>query len=443
MAFQLDSNILLSGRGPNVAGAVQQGLNTRSMFDTLREEREQAPMRKKMLENEQIVAQQVQDENTRKLQQADQGRVIDSIANSYRGVQSLVNTGKFNEAADALEANRAVLVQSGSTDLRDTDAAITALRSGDATAIRQIQLQGEQAIQLSDQRKQAGNTTDSASQRERADLIAAVRPALNDKGQIDEGKLDANSRSAAMALGLIAKSGTVTGGERVATTPGLTETVAQSQERLADASETGNLKAQGRLLPSVKAAVTLAEQQALSRGETFTELNSAKAALPGLKTVVENLKVLSSEATFTLAGRSFNAIAKELGISTKGSTSRAAMTAMVDNQVLPLLKPIFGAAFTAIEGDRLRNAFLDPNSTPDSRVASLNAFQDQMERNIATKQREFDLANVEGLNQQASQQREEASPAQSQDTGVTAAQFRNMSPEQQAQVIQNIQSRGQ
>ena len=119
------------------------------------------------------------------------------------------------------------------------------------------------------------------------------------------------------------------------------------------------------------------------------------------------------------------------------------MVAMVDNQVLPLLKPIFGAAFTAIEGDRLRNAFLDPNSTPDSRIASLNAFQDQMERNIESKQRELDLANVEGLNQQANQQDESVNPAQSQDTGITEAQFRNMSPEQQAQVIQTIQSRGQ
>jgi hypothetical protein len=443
MAFQLDSNILLSGRGPDVAGSIQRGLKTRSMFDTLREEREQAPMRKKMLENEQIVAQQLQDENTRKLQQADQGRVIDSIANSYSGVRGLVNTGKFNEAADALEANRAVLVQSGSTDLRDTDAAITALRSGDATAIRQIQLQGEQAIQLSNQRKQAGSTTDSAGQRERSDLIAQLQPALDKNGQIDPSKLTASSRSAAVALNLIPGAGTSTGGERIATTPGLTEIVAGSEEELSAASEAGKLKAQGKLLPGVRAAVKLAEQQAQSRGETFTDLNSAKAALPGLKTVVGNLKALSGDATFTLAGRGFNAVAKELGFSTKGSTARAAMVAMVDNQVLPLLKPIFGAAFTAIEGDRLRNAFLDPNSTPDSRIASLNAFQDQMERNIESKQREIDLANVDGLNQQASQQVEASNPAQSQDTGITASQFRNMSPEQQAQVIQTIQSRGQ
>jgi hypothetical protein len=425
MAFQLDSNILLSGRGPNVAGAVQQGLNTRSMFDTLREEREQAPMRKKMLENEQIVAQQVQDENTRKLQQADQGRVIDSIANSYSGVQGLVNTGKFNEAADALEANRAVLVQSGSTNLEDTDAAITALRSGDATAIRQIQLQGEQAIQMSEARRPTSGEKFSATTSNLAGGISVQTTTTGRKVVTDAG-------------------GNVLTGQNANDAINEAEDL-ESQRKIDEAggSAAARLEAEGRLLPSVNAAVKLAEQQALSRGETFTELNSAKAALPGLKTVVENLKVLSSEATFTLAGRSFNAIAKELGISTKGSTSRAAMTAMVDNQVLPLLKPIFGAAFTAIEGDRLRNAFLDPNSTPDSRVASLNAFQDQMERNIATKQREFDLANVEGLNQQASQQREEASPAQSQDTGVTAAQFRNMSPEQQAQVIQNIQSRGQ
>jgi hypothetical protein len=152
MAFQLDSNILLSGRGPNVAGAVQQGLNTRSMFDTLREEREQAPIRKKMLENQQIVAQQVQEENARKAQQADQDSVIGSIASSWAGVKGLVDAGKFNEAADVLEANKKNLIDSGAKNLDDTNLGIQALRSGDAKQINAIKLQGNEAIRLATER---------------------------------------------------------------------------------------------------------------------------------------------------------------------------------------------------------------------------------------------------------------------------------------------------
>ena len=445
MAFQLDSRIPMMASGVDIAGNVASGIQRGGMISQLQEAKEQAPLRQQMLQDQAAQSQLATQQAQQAQQLADQDRVIGSIASTWTGVKGLVDAGNFNEAADALEANKQNLAASGVTNFEDSDLAIQALRSGDAKQINAIKAQGNEAIRLATERGifDANKPTTSTGQRERADLIAQLKPALDKDGKIDPAKLDANSRSAAVALNLIPGAGTATGGERIATTEGLTEVVAKSEERLKGAAETGKLKAQKSLLPGIRASIKQAEQQAQSRGETFTELNSAKAALPGLKTVVGNLKALSGDATFTLAGRGFNAVAKELGFSTKGSTARAAMVSMVDNQVLPLLKPIFGAAFTAIEGDRLRNAFLDPNSTPDSRVASLNAFQDQMERNIESKQREIDITNVDSLNQQLGQQREEASPAQPQDTGVTEAQFRNMSPEQQAQVIQTIQSRGQ
>jgi hypothetical protein len=210
----------------------------------------------------------------------------------------------------------------------------------------------------------------SVAQRERTGLIEAIRPALNEQGQFDISKADASSRAAAIALGLIPKAGTITGQERIAEDPKLTERVATSQGK-------------------IKAAVKLAEVQAKERGETITDLARSEAALPGLIEVVGKLKSLADNATFTLAGKGFNAVAKQFGFSTEGDTSRTSMVSIVDNQVLPLLKPIFGAAFTAIEGDRLRNAFLDPDSTPDSRKASLDAFLQQMERNIETKRGEL------------------------------------------------------
>ena len=193
-------------------------------------------------------------------------------------------------------------------------------------------------------------------------------------------------RARRIELGLDPRAGSVTGQERIATDPSLTEQVAGSEQTISRGKETGKLEAQKELLPGIRAAIKLAEQQAVKEGEIFTELNAAKAALPGIKQVVSKLKSLADEGTFTLAGQAFNAVAKQLGFSTSGDTARSSMIALVDNQVLPLLRPIFGAAFTKAEGDSLKAALLDPDSTPDSRRAQLDAFLSQMERNIATKE---------------------------------------------------------
>lgn len=411
MAFQLDTNIPLLSRGTDVGAGIQQGLEVGGMLGDLQRAKEAAPIRQQILEQQaqqqQLVAQQAQQQQAL----ADQDRVIGSIANSYSGVKSLVDSGKFNEAADALEANREVLRQSGVTNFNDTDEAITAFRSNDPKAINRIKLLGEQAIQLATDR---GIGEDGLTTEERTFESLTAGFSAEDKEKARKIRAGISPRAVGSAAQTTAETGK-------------TDIVAKSQAQIAAekaaAVETAKLDVQKELLPSIRADIKAAEKEAQSKGEAASELSSAKAAMPGLRTVVSNLKALSGDATFTLAGKGFNAIAKELGFSTKGDTARSSMIAMVDNQVLPLLKPIFGAAFTAAEGDRLRNAFLDPDSTPDSRVASLNAFLAQMERNVESKERQL------GQGKQ-------------QDTGITEDQFRAMSPEQRAEVIRQLQ-RGQ
>lgn len=211
----------------------------------------------------------------------------------------------------------------------------------------------------------------TAAQRQRQSLNADLIGALTESGQLKPtNQLTAKQQSAAIAQGLLSKAGATTAKERIAGDPGLTQKVATSQAK-------------------IRSAIKQAETTAKARGETITDLSRAEAAMPGLTEVVGKLKVLADDATFTLVGKAFNAVAKQFGLSTKGDTSRASMVSIVDNQVLPLLRPIFGAAFTAAEGDRLRNAFLDPDSTSDSRKAQLDAFLDQMQRNIEVKKREL------------------------------------------------------
>lgn len=212
-------------------------------------------------------------------------------------------------------------------------------------------------------------------------------------------------RAARVDLGLDARAGTVTGQERIATTPGMTEVVAGSEGVIAGAKsgaqEAAKLGQQSRMLPNIRAAIKEAEQAASSRGESLSEYNRAKAAMPGLVEVSNKLKALSDVATYTMGGKAFDAIVKEMGFgSTEGANARTAMISIVDNQVLPLLRDTFGAAFTAAEGERLRNTLLDPDMAPEQKKASLDAFIEQKYRNLETKERELGIQPLQQQQQQ-------------------------------------------
>lgn len=137
----------------------------------------------------------------------------------------------------------------------------------------------------------------------------------------------------------------------------------------------------------IEGAVVEARIIAKDKGETFTGLSQARAALPGLKNTIEQLRGLSQIATSTIGGKIFNAAVKETGFgSTKGATARAKFIAIINNQVLPLLKPTFGAAFTVQEGEALKATMGDPDASPAEKMAQLDSFIDQKMRDIETKE---------------------------------------------------------
>lgn len=134
-------------------------------------------------------------------------------------------------------------------------------------------------------------------------------------------------------------------------------------------------------------AVEVAKIEAKSRGETLTELGQAKAALPSLINVVDQLKALAPIATSTFGGKAFDTVVKELGFgSTKGADARAKFVAIVDNQILPLLKQTFGAAFTAQEGEALKATLGDPDAAPSQKMTQLDAFIESKMREIEVKE---------------------------------------------------------
>lgn len=134
------------------------------------------------------------------------------------------------------------------------------------------------------------------------------------------------------------------------------------------------------LLEAEKAAGT-AEGKAL--GEDKALFDSLSSKMPGLEVVVSELEGLADKATYTQAGKVKNYIGAQFGFEPKeAAIARTDYIAKVDNQVLPMLRDTFGAAFTVKEGETLRATLGDPDKTPAEKKAVLRAFIEQAKRNL-------------------------------------------------------------
>jgi len=147
--------------------------------------------------------------------------------------------------------------------------------------------------------------------------------------------------------------------------------------------------------PENIAAGAEAQAGGTERGATRASLEAAEASFPTLDAAVTNLKKLGETATYTTSGQIADTVRRELGLTpSEGATSRAAYIAHVKNNVLPLLRQTFGAAFTQAEGDSLLATFGDINMSPGEKNAVLDAL-------IADKK-----ADLQRLRRQAGQESE-------------------------------------
>ena len=183
---------------------------------------------------------------------------------------------------------------------------------------------------------------------------------------------------------------------------GTANIIADTESTLAKGKETGKLEAQLDLKPKITAAVKLAEKAATEKGETFSDLSRMDAAMPGLVDTVGQLKELAMIATSTMGGKIFDAAVKETGFgATTGSTARAKFIAIINNQVLPLLKLTFGGSFSVQEGESLKATMGDPDASPAEKIAQLDAFIAQKERDIRAKRAEVSAPADTGILDQA------------------------------------------
>jgi hypothetical protein len=132
----------------------------------------------------------------------------------------------------------------------------------------------------------------------------------------------------------------------------------------------------------------LGKEQGTATAATASQISK----LPQLEAVVSELNTLADTADYNLPQQGRNFVRRQLGLPTQdGAVARAKYIAMVDNQVLPLLRDTFGAQFTQKEGETLRQTLGDADKSPTEKKAVLEAFIEQKKRNVVSD------ANLAGI----------------------------------------------
>lgn len=135
-------------------------------------------------------------------------------------------------------------------------------------------------------------------------------------------------------------------------------------------------------------------------GEAAGSYRSIESKMPGLEQVVQRLEELADKATYTYAGQGLDAGMRQLGIEPReAAVARTEYQAMVDNQVLPMLRDTFGAAFTVKEGETLRATLGDLNKSPTERKAILRAFIEQKRRDVEALARQSGMGTPQAAPQ--------------------------------------------
>ena len=121
--------------------------------------------------------------------------------------------------------------------------------------------------------------------------------------------------------------------------------------------------------------VKSATLNAQSSAEEASKLKEMERNFPNLEKVASELSDLGKKATYTMAGQAVDSVRRQLGFDVgEGAIARREYIAKVDNEILPLLRQTFGAAFTAKEGESLKATLGDTDASPEEKDAVLKAF---------------------------------------------------------------------
>lgn len=154
----------------------------------------------------------------------------------------------------------------------------------------------------------------------------------------------------------------------------------------------------------IAGARAIGSETGKATGEAVTGLKDIQSQMPNLEKLATDLSELGKKATYTKTGQAVDITKRQLGMDVgTGAIARKEYISKVDNEVLPLLRQTFGAAFTMKEGESLRATLGDPDASPAEKDAVLRSF-------IQTKK-----AQVESLKRRTGEQ-----PTASVDGGYDA-----------------------
>lgn len=139
--------------------------------------------------------------------------------------------------------------------------------------------------------------------------------------------------------------------------------------------QTGQNESDLLLKPDIARETATQTEVGKRQGEAAGNLSSLEAAMPKLEAVTQKLSALGKAATYTQAGQLKDSTMRQLGQPVgPGAVARTEYVSTIDNEVLPLLRDTFGAAFTQKEGESLKATLGDVNKSSEEKDAALRSF---------------------------------------------------------------------
>lgn len=161
------------------------------------------------------------------------------------------------------------------------------------------------------------------------------------------------------------------------------------ERRKAAATATGKSEVELATKPAITAEIEKAKSNAATSTDLNDQIIAFEANMPTLQNVVGQLKELANVATYTTGGRVWDATVRELGFQPgEGANAAAKYSAIVSNQILPLLKATLGAAFTDDERLALEATLGNQSLSPAEKQQQLDAFIEQKTMQLETLKRE-------------------------------------------------------
>lgn len=140
-----------------------------------------------------------------------------------------------------------------------------------------------------------------------------------------------------------------------------------------------------------EAVTTMADAEAEGKetgkatGEAKAKFEDLKSNMPNLVAKTDKLYKLADIATYNSAGKLRDAFLREAGVEVSDAAeARAATIAIIDNEVLPILRQTFGAAFTVAEGEWLKATMGNPDMSPKEKKAQIDAFVEGKKSELET-----------------------------------------------------------